>query len=325
MTNKVAHYPHFLGIGAARAGTTWLSEQLNAHPDVWIPAIKELHYFTRSSRYVGPSHLADGSIVQRLFSRDKPYRQYRKAAQRAIASNIMRPSIRKLMWDANFLLRRPNDRWYATLFSQGFGKVTGEITPRYSMLECDDIRELRRLIPDLKLIFIMRDPVERAWSLVKYHEQRGGQALTELPADELRRRAFSDPIVRQSDYEAILKRWRSVFPPEQLLELYFDEIREQPDALLRRIQRFLGIPIAGLSEDRLRGKVNGSFRKPMPGDLRQALIAYYRPMMLRLSEEEGGYFTRWLERYDSRPAEPARVVSSARIPGFDPQTPPLNL
>ena len=71
MTNKVAHYPHFLGIGAARAGTTWLSEQLNAHPDVWIPAIKELHYFTRSSRYVGPSQLADGSIVQRLFSSDK--------------------------------------------------------------------------------------------------------------------------------------------------------------------------------------------------------------------------------------------------------------
>ena len=304
MTNKVAHYPHFLGIGAARAGTTWLSEQLTAHPDVWIPAIKELHYFTRSARYVGPSQLADGSIVQRLFSSAKPYRQYRKLAQRAIASNIVRPSLNKLMWDTNFLLRRPGDRWYASLFSQGFGKVTGEVTPRYSMLEHDDIRALKRLIPDLKLIFIMRDPV---------------------PADALRRRAFAAPIVQQSDYEAILTRWRNVFPPEQLLEIYFDEIREQPDALLRRIQRFLGIPTTGIAQDRVIGKVNGSFSKPMPPGLRQELVSHYRPMVERLSDEEGGYFSRWLERYDSPPVEPATVLSPAVVPGPDPRMPPLSL
>lgn len=325
MANKVAHYPHFLGIGAARAGTTWLSEQLTAHPDVWIPAIKELHYFTRSARYVGPSQLADGNIVQRLFSSAKPYRQYRKLAQRAIASNIVRPSLNKLMWDANFLLRRPGDRWYASLFSQGFGKVTGEVTPRYSMLEHDDIRALKRLIPDLKLIFIMRDPVERAWSLVKYHEMRGGKRLTGVPADALRRRAFAAPIVQQSDYEAILTRWRNVFPPEQLLEIYFDEIREQPDALLRRIQRFLGIPTTGIAQDRVIGKVNGSFSKPMPPGLRQELVSHYRPMVERLSDEEGGYFSRWLERYDSPPVEPATVLSPAAVPGPDPRMPPLSL
>ena len=329
MTNKVAHYPHFLGIGAARAGTTWLSEQLNAHPDVWIPAIKELHYFTRSARYVGPSQLADGSILQRLFSREKAYRQYRKLARRAIASNIMRPSIDKLMWDANFLLRRPCDRWYATLFAQGFGRTTGEITPRYSMLADDDIEALRRLIPDLKLIFIMRDPVERAWSLVKYHEKRGGKPLTELPADDLRQRAFAEPIVQQSDYESILYRWRRVFPDDQLLELFFDEIREQPDALLRRIQRFLGVEVCGLSGMQANGRVNGSFSKPMPEFLRQDLVAHYRPMAERLSEQEGGYFTRWLERYDARlPAvdrgRQAAVPALRPAPGLERHAPPLN-
>ena len=35
----------FLGIGAARSGTTWLHENLRHHPQVWVPPAKELHYF----------------------------------------------------------------------------------------------------------------------------------------------------------------------------------------------------------------------------------------------------------------------------------------
>lgn len=37
----------FYGIGAQKAGTTWLSAMLRQHPQVWIPDIKEVHYFTR--------------------------------------------------------------------------------------------------------------------------------------------------------------------------------------------------------------------------------------------------------------------------------------
>jgi hypothetical protein len=38
-------YPNFLGIGAQKAGTTWLHHNLQAHPDVWMPRVKEVHYF----------------------------------------------------------------------------------------------------------------------------------------------------------------------------------------------------------------------------------------------------------------------------------------
>ena len=37
--------PSFLCIGAQKAGTTWLHAQLRSHPKVWLPPIKELHYF----------------------------------------------------------------------------------------------------------------------------------------------------------------------------------------------------------------------------------------------------------------------------------------
>ena len=39
--------PDFLGIGAQKAGTTWLALNLGVHPQVWLPPIKELHYFDR--------------------------------------------------------------------------------------------------------------------------------------------------------------------------------------------------------------------------------------------------------------------------------------
>ena len=37
--------PHFLCIGSQKAGTSWLFEQIRQHPDIWMPPIKELHYF----------------------------------------------------------------------------------------------------------------------------------------------------------------------------------------------------------------------------------------------------------------------------------------
>src|SRR3954454_14322487 len=51
-TSKVAAFggPDFLCVGAQKAGTGWLYEQLRFHPDFWMPPVKELHYFDRSWR-----------------------------------------------------------------------------------------------------------------------------------------------------------------------------------------------------------------------------------------------------------------------------------
>ncbi|MCC5022259.1 MAG: hypothetical protein J6386_05415 [Candidatus Synoicihabitans palmerolidicus] len=43
--NTEPKQPDFLGIGSLKAGTTWLSEQLSAHPDIYLPPIKETHFF----------------------------------------------------------------------------------------------------------------------------------------------------------------------------------------------------------------------------------------------------------------------------------------
>jgi hypothetical protein len=42
--------PDFLCVGAQKGGTTWPYWQLDAHPDFWMPPVKELHYFDELSR-----------------------------------------------------------------------------------------------------------------------------------------------------------------------------------------------------------------------------------------------------------------------------------
>jgi hypothetical protein len=37
--------PDFLCVGVHKGGTTWLYQQLDSHPDFWMPPLKELHYF----------------------------------------------------------------------------------------------------------------------------------------------------------------------------------------------------------------------------------------------------------------------------------------
>src|SRR5215471_4218872 len=49
--------PDFLCVGAQKAGTSWLYQQLEPHPDFWMPPLKELHYLdllNRTKRFHAP-------------------------------------------------------------------------------------------------------------------------------------------------------------------------------------------------------------------------------------------------------------------------------
>lgn len=100
--------PDFLGIGAQKAGTTWLHENLCHHPDLYLPEPKELHYFD---------------------------------------------------WGFHRSLRH-----YSDIFKRGCNRVKGEITPGYSIIPVERMRFIRTIMPDVRLIFLMRNPIDRAWS-----------------------------------------------------------------------------------------------------------------------------------------------------------------
>jgi hypothetical protein len=113
-------------IGAQRAGTTWLYYHLYKHPEVWLPPIKELHYFDALDPSV--------NVRSRRFKQHVKQRAVHNAAK---VINSVSPtgklSDKIIRFDPAFDLRyfflRSSHKWYVSLFRKAYeaGKVTGEI------------------------------------------------------------------------------------------------------------------------------------------------------------------------------------------------------
>jgi hypothetical protein len=274
--------PDFLGIGAMRSGSTWLHRNLRAHPELWLPPIKELHYFDCQVRGPRLNKFSRGHLRRRL----RAYRHPR----------ALRPA--SLLWDLRYFLGRRDHAWYRSLFRPARGRVAGEITPRYSLLGPDAVAEVAALLPDLKLVFLMRDPRERGWSQVT----RGaldelGPAARQLPPAAWKARLDSPGVRRRSDYPAILRDWGGAFDGDRIFLAFFEEIGAAPRELLTRLFRFLGVRVpdaAWFRTERVAGRASATPDAiPMPAEIRRHLAADYAGLLRELHERFGGPASRW--------------------------------
>lgn len=276
--------PDFLGIGGTRCGTTWLHDMLRRHPELWLPPIKELHYFDRSPAYASPSHLAGDRLGDRLFGRAPEQAQWRRTAGRHLLGAPRHPTT--LAWKGRYYLGRPSDSWYASLFPPGGRLVRGEITPAYSLLSRADVERVAALMPAAKILFLLRDPVERAWS---GYRRRG------LTPDQVRAR-LARPVDRRGDYLTAIARWGGAFPRGQLHVDFYDDIAADPAGLLMRVFRFLGVAesvrLAG--DVTIAHRVNAAPPAPMPLEVRAALTRRHLPTIEGLADMFGGPASRWL-------------------------------
>lgn len=276
--------PDFLGIGGTRCGTTWLHDSLRRHPQLWLPPIKELHYFDRSPAYASPSYLAAGHLTGRVFGAGPDQVQWRRAAGRHLLGSPRHPSTMRWKW--RYYLGEPSDSWYASLFPPGGTEVRGEITPAYSLLSNADVAGVASLMPTAKILFLLRDPVERAWSGFR---RRG------LTPEQIRAR-LARPVDRRGDYLTTIARWGAVFPRHQFHVDFYDDIEADPAGLLRRIFRVLGVAdsaqLAG--ELALGHRVNAAPPAPMPHEVRLALTRRHLPTIEGLAAQYGGPAARWL-------------------------------
>jgi hypothetical protein len=103
-------------------------------------------------------------------------------------------------------------------------------------------------MPDVKLLFLMRDPVARAWSHARHnHRYReanfagGGGPFEAVSAARWRENFAHEWPLLSGDYLGQLRRWRSVFPREQFFVGFYESIARRPEALLREVFAFLGV------------------------------------------------------------------------------------
>lgn len=228
MTAHHKHVPNFLLVGGARCGTTSVVEGLRLHPDVFVTEPKEPHYFAfhrTGARFTAPG---DDHTVNRVSVTDREA----------------------------YLALYPEDHGYRAL---GDGSVS---TMYYHQ---DALPEVLAMNPAMKLIVLLREPVERAYSAHQYLRARGLEPVEdflEAVALEEERRAAGwhhmwhyTAVSRYADSVAAMQ---AAVPPAQLGIWFYDDLNRDYPGTLDEIFGFLGVaPPAGQTEEVPRVNISG--------------------------------------------------------------------
>jgi len=165
---------------------------------------------------------------------------------------------------------------YGAWFIPGrlLGRVVGEVTPAYGTLPDDRVALIASWMPDLRLLYLLRDPVERAWS----HATKGFPLWAGYPLEQASDHAVLEffhlpEVLARGQYFRNLQTWRRHFPAGQLLVCVSELVFADPVAHLRRIYAFLSVdPDVPLDPAGLLRRIHrGRGRPPMPPSVRREL------------------------------------------------------
>jgi hypothetical protein len=187
--------------------------------------------------------------------------------------------------------------WYSALFehTDANGKIVGEKTPDYGILSHQIIALIRRLMPEVKIIIVLRRPDQRAWSQAKMDVNRLVRSLDASQINKIIMYTGTLFNVKRTDYLQILDRWFEYFPPEQILVGFMDEIKDSPNEFLKRVYDFIGVdPHSGPTEEEVKKHVRVGLKLSMPEAARWYLQRKYRPMILELSKRYPRQTEQWL-------------------------------
>lgn len=220
-----------LGVGAQRCGTTWLHTYLAGHPSVFMSPFKELHVF-------------DAMFAPELsgYTREKRFNELRGLLGRMLRGE--RVGKHELTYEIERYDLSLGDDAYLSHFRRHVRpeqRVMGEITPSYSLIPSSGFCYVRDLLLkaglEPKVIFIMRDPVERLYSQLRFNERRGVAQVNDALASALDRPG----VIFRTRYDLTLSSLDSAFDPDQLLLLFYEELFQ--DSSIASICRFLDIDV----------------------------------------------------------------------------------
>jgi hypothetical protein len=287
-------------IGAQKAGTTWLHSNLSYHPQVALPPLKELFYFNE----------IDATIPTGLWGRSKNNHwlniKWKQVVKQQLLQALLHGNLAEIMWFFRYLTvpRRLSDAAlarYDRLFPGIPGRISGDITPNYSMLSETTVKAIAEFYPDAKVIFILRNPVDRSWSQAKMNlGSLKKRDIKQVPPSEIEAYLLHDRSNEQlSDYRATIERWSAHYPKEQLFLGFYDDLMIDSISFYRSIIAFLGLA-DNYDAERLSKVVYKGASLPMPLQHEHILSAKYKEQLTYLARYFDSYPInhplKWLER-----------------------------
>lgn len=280
--------PQFLIIGAQKAGTTWLFKNLESHPEIWLPPEKELHFFDLPPGMPLYWLLFAPLKAARAWTWDRMIRDWRKV--RSCEGSAW------WYWKYYFLPRCWY--WYDSLFYPDAGQICGEATPRYATLKERQIQKIMERLPHLKIIYILRDPIERMWSdVAMFHSKRFGEkGLSNANGDSVVRFVNNPVNLAHSKYSENLARWEKHVPATQIFVGYYDEIAKNPNSLIKQVFDFLNVDSSfHPPDDLLKRRINKNDYPRIPDQISEMLSKHLvRDLEMLSKKTQNEWVKEWL-------------------------------
>ncbi len=181
------------------------------------------------------------------------------------------------------------------------GVITFESSPYYLFHPHAPARAAL-VVPKTKLIVLLRNPVDRAYSHYYFQVARGKETLSfeeALAQEETRtrdegQRLAADPHYKSYNHQRYtylargiyadqLQRWMNYFPKEQFLIIKSEDFYATPDRKLQEIFLFLGLPEVAPVQQEYKQFGRSTYQAKMEPEMRKRLLTYFEPYNERLS------------------------------------------
>jgi hypothetical protein len=135
------------------------------------------------------------------------------------------------------------EEWYRRAYSlpAAKNKVTGDITPEYCMIERKGVEYVRNLLGDIKIIIMVRDPVDRALSQIRMNAKNQKVDLGSASLEQWMALAKDPVIYTRARYSEFIPVWHDLFGKGEILILQYNDVGRNPTALLKHVEAFLGL------------------------------------------------------------------------------------
>ena len=284
--------PDFICIGMQKAGTDWLYDQLQFHPDLWMPPMKEIRYLDRDITLARRA-----SKILKNAREDSKQHQNRLSRRRAWDDRDMAFMEQVVSYKGD-----PMDlERYASLFGYKGTLKSGDVTPGYSALREEVIAQIAQRFPDVRVVFLLRDPIARAWSQISM-AHRNDRFDVSLLDDLQAFGAFlktSDDLERVGYPTRIAGRWKRNAPAEMFRHFFFDDIANDAAGVRREILTWIGADPEKSSGELAadHNKKSGTKKLELTPDIRDVLIDHFRAEILSCAEMFSGHAKTWVTNY----------------------------
>lgn len=243
----------FLGVGAQKSGTSWLSTYFKSHPEILMSPIKEMTFFGNRKK---PNlkrferQLAFQDVVKTFTGQENTRRVDLLNRRLKVKGDI-----------------KEYKNYFRNLVTTE--KAYGEISPSYAFLDTSEFAEIHKQFPKGRIIFLMRNPVDRAWSQMRFSHTK--DSPTEL-RENARHRLTETAHTKRSNYKLTIENLASVFPRSQIHFEFFERLFTQ-DAV-NGICEFLDV---AHRKAELGQKRNVAAKIELPPELRRDMVKILKP------------------------------------------------